>query len=73
MASVVTGGPVPGRSGCISASPCARLLTFLPQNLGCRLVVDMLEAEGLDCDSHDIVHLTVGLQEVQILVSNMLE
>ena len=49
------------------------LLVFLLQSLGCRFVVDILEAEGFDCDSHDIVHLPVGLQEVQILVSNMLE
>ena len=61
---VVTGSTVPGRSGCIPASPGAMLLPFLLQSLGCRLVVDILEAEGSDCDGHDIVHFPVGLQEV---------
>ena len=74
-----------GRGFCCNLKSCSRqgwmhfclamcqAVRFLLQSLGCRFVVDMLEAEGLDCDSHDIVHLSVGLQEVQILVSNMLE
>ena len=70
---VVTGSTVPGRSGCIPASPGAVLLPFLLQSLGCRFVVDIREAPRSDSDSHDIVHFPVGLQDMEILVLDMLE
>ena len=71
--SVVAGGAVPGWSGRIPALPGASLLLFLLQGLGCRFVVDVLEAPGSESDSHDIVHLPVSLQDVEVLVSQMFE
>ena len=70
---VVTGSTVPGRSGRIPALPGAVLLLLLLQSLGCRFVVDIREAPRSDSNSHDVVDLPVGLQDVEVLVSQMLE
>ena len=70
---VIAGSTVPGWSGRIPALPGAVLLPFLLQCLGCRFVVDIREAPGSESNSHDVVDLPVGLQNVEVLVSQMLE
>ena len=70
---VVARTMVPSRGRRIPALPVVISPLLFLQNLGCRLVVDILEPVRSQGDAHDVVDLPVVFFHMEIHVSHMFE